>query len=66
MQIVKSMTVHQVLVLDEGIADILMENGMHCLGCIMASGEDLEQACSVHGIDADVLIEKINKYLASK
>ena len=43
-----------------------MESGMHCLGCVMASGEDLEQACGVHGIDCDALVEKINEYLENK
>ncbi|MBQ4146236.1 MAG: DUF1858 domain-containing protein, partial [Clostridia bacterium] len=40
--------------------------GMHCLGCPSASGESVEQACQVHGVDADELIEKINNYLESK
>ena len=60
------MTLAQILTVDDGIADILMASGMHCLGCVMASGENLEQACAVHGIDADALIAKINEYLAAK
>ena len=62
----KEMTIHQILMTDSGVADILMDAGMHCLGCAMASGENLEQACSVHGIDVDGLVNKINDYLASK
>lgn len=62
----KEMTISQILTVDDGIADILMASGMHCLGCVMASGENLEQACAVHGIDADALIAKINEYLAAK
>jgi len=34
--------------------------GMHCLGCAMASGETLGQACEVHGVDADEFLEKVN------
>ena len=34
--------------------------GMHCLGCAMASGETLGQACEVHGVDADEFLAKIN------
>ena len=41
-------------------ADILLEAGMHCLGCPAAQGESLEEACAVHGIDVDSLIEKLN------
>ncbi|MGN1299065.1 MAG: DUF1858 domain-containing protein [Candidatus Scatovivens sp.] len=41
-------------------ADILLEAGMHCLGCPASQGESLEEACAVHGIDIDALIEKLN------
>ncbi|MBP3464360.1 MAG: DUF1858 domain-containing protein [Clostridia bacterium] len=41
-------------------ADILLEAGMHCLGCMAAQEETLEEACEVHGIDVDELIEKLN------
>ena len=34
--------------------------GMHCLGCAMASGETLGQACEVHGVDADEFLTKLN------
>ncbi len=66
MRVNKDMTIANILKLDDGIADILSATGMHCLGCLMAHGEDLGQACAVHGIDADELIERINGYLASK
>ncbi len=62
----KSMTIQQVLQTDAGLADILMASGMHCLGCVMASGESLEQACAVHGIDVDALIERLNEFLTKK
>lgn len=62
----KNMTIMQILQADDGLADILMGSGMHCLGCVMASGENLEQACAVHGIDADALVAKLNEYLAAK
>jgi len=62
----KDMLIQEVIELDEGTADILMNAGMHCIGCMMAHGESLEQACDVHGIDADILIDEINTYLASK
>lgn len=45
----------------EKIAPILMEMGMHCLGCPASQGESLEEACMVHGMDPDVLITKINE-----
>ena len=41
-------------------AEILMEIGMHCLGCPASQMETLEEACEVHGIDVNELLEKIN------
>lgn len=41
-------------------ADILLEAGMHCLGCPSAQAETLEEACMVHGIDVEELLEKLN------
>lgn len=47
-------------------APLFLEIGMHCLGCPASRGESLEEACYVHGQDADVLVEKINAVLAKK
>ena len=47
-------------------APLFLEIGMHCLGCPSASGESIEQACMVHGVNADELVGKINDYLATK
>ncbi len=66
MQATKDMLIAKVIELDEGTAEILMNSGMHCLGCAMSHGETIEQACAVHGIDSDALIGEINKYLAAK
>lgn len=41
-------------------AEILLEAGMHCLGCPASQAETLEEACDVHGIDVDELLEKLN------
>ena len=40
--------------------------GMHCLGCPASRGETIEEACAVHGTDADELMAKINEFLAAK
>ena len=39
--------------------------GMHCMGCAMASGENVAQACAAHGVDADVFVKKLNEFIAS-
>ena len=47
-------------------APIFFGIGMHCLGCPSARGESIEQACMVHGVDVNSLVDEINDYLASK
>ena len=41
-------------------AEILLEAGMHCLGCPASQAETLEEACDVHGIDVEELVKKLN------
>ena len=52
-------------VLDEcpDAAPLFLEIGMHCLGCPSARGESIEDACAVHGVDADELVKKLNALL---
>lgn len=57
--ITKDMTIGEILRINPDVAPILMEAGMHCLGCPSAQGETLEEAAIVHGMDANVLMEKI-------
>ena len=45
-------------------APFFLEIGMHCLHCPSARGESIEQACAVHGEDADALVERINAAIA--
>ncbi len=40
--------------------------GMHCLGCALATGESIEQACNAHGVDPDTFLEELNSFLASE
>jgi hybrid cluster-associated redox disulfide protein len=61
----KEMTIAQAIQTDQKVIPILLETGMHCLGCPSAQGETLEEACMVHGIDADILLAEINEKLAS-
>ena len=65
MEINKKMTIEEIINVDMGIASILMASGMHCLGCVMASGEIVAQAGGGHGSECDALVAKINEYLAN-
>lgn len=56
----KDMTIGELLEKFPDKADILLDAGMHCLGCPASQMETLEEACSVHGIDVEELVEKLN------
>ena len=65
-EITKDMVIGDILDVEPGTAMFFLEMGMHCLGCPHSRGESIEAACDVHGTDADLLVEKINAFLANK
>lgn len=64
-EVTNNMYIGEVLQVDPGLAGILMEAGMHCLGCPSSQMESVEEAAMVHGFDADDLVKKLNAYLKS-
>ncbi|MBE6847965.1 MAG: DUF1858 domain-containing protein [Oscillospiraceae bacterium] len=64
MEITKNTIIGDILDADPSTAPYFLEMGMHCLGCPSARGESLADACAVHGVDADVLVEKLNAHMA--
>lgn len=64
--VTKTMLIADIIAMDNAIGQILASAGMGCVGCAMAHGENLEQACATHGVDADALVAAINEYLESK
>ena len=50
---------------DNSVAPRFMAIGMHCLGCPASRGETIEQACAVHGTDADELVAKLNAHFGN-
>jgi len=61
-EVVKTMTIGEVMNLDPNVAPVLMGFGLHCFGCPMSQMETLEEAAQVHQIDADLLVEKIQEF----
>ena len=59
-KILKETTIGELIANYPQVAPILFQVGMHCLGCPSAQMETLEEACSVHGIDVEELLEKLN------
>ena len=66
MAITKDMCIGDILDAHRDTAPFFFEMGMHCLGCPSARGESVEQACAVHGVDADMFVKKLNEYLSRK
>ena len=62
-KVTKDMVIGEILQINQGVIPILMQTGMHCLGCPSSQMESLEDACLVHGIDVDALINELNAFL---
>jgi len=66
MKVTKETLIGDILDFDVECAQFFFEIGMHCLGCPHSRGESIEEACAVHGTDADALVAKINDFLSKK
>lgn len=63
MIITKNTIIGDILDTDGSVAPFFLEIGMHCLGCPASQGESIEEACMVHGTNADELVAKLNVFL---
>ena len=63
MQITKDMIIADIIAVDPALAGVLMASGMHCVGFPSTQGESLEEACFVHGMNADEVVKGLNDYL---
>lgn len=65
-RVTKDTMIGELLRIDENVAPILLNIGMHCLGCPSSHMESIEEAAMVHGIDADMLVDEINNFLEAQ
>ena len=65
-KITKDMTFQQVLMKHPETAQVFLEKGMHCIGCMAAAFESIEQGAAAHGMDINSLIEDLNKAVEKK
>ncbi|MBK5245380.1 MAG: DUF1858 domain-containing protein [Eubacteriaceae bacterium] len=65
-KVTKSTLIGDLLQMDADLAPILLNIGMHCLGCPSSQQESLEEACAVHNTSVDALVDILNAALASK
>jgi hybrid cluster-associated redox disulfide protein len=64
--ITKDTVIGDLLVIAPETAPVLFSIGMHCLGCPASQGETVEQACAVHGVDVNDVVEKLNASMNKK
>lgn len=64
--VTKTIQIGELLALNPNVKDVLLGFGLHCLGCPMSQMETLEEACAVHGLDADFVVQKVNEFLSGK
>ena len=60
MKITENTTIAEAIRINPNAGEILMRNGMHCLGCALAHGETVGQAAEVHGADLEAMLEELN------
>ena len=65
MVVTKETLIGEILDADMGVAPYFLNMGMHCLGCPASRMESLEEACMVHGVDPDELVEELNNYFST-
>ena len=65
MVVTRETIIGDIIKADIAAAKFFLDIGMHCLGCPASRGENIADACAVHGTDADKLVEKINAFLGN-
>lgn len=61
--VTKDTIIGEIMDHDETTAEYFMEMGMHCLYCPASRGETLAEACMVHGVDVDEMVNKLNAHI---
>ena len=62
-RVTKDTMTGDLLQIDQNVAPLLLNIGMHCLGCPSSQMETIEEAAMVHGLDPDDLVVEINTFI---
>ncbi|MCD7860310.1 MAG: DUF1858 domain-containing protein [Oscillospiraceae bacterium] len=65
-EVTKDTIISEVMLNVPDTAPMFQAIGMHCLGCAMATGESVAEACAVHGVDADAFLSDLNAFIATQ
>lgn len=66
MEITRETVIGDIVDFDPESAEVFMDCGMHCIDCPVSRMESIEEACEVHGVDPDELIENLKDYFEHK
>ena len=58
-KVTKDTMIGELLQINADIAPLLLGIGMHCLGCPSSQMETLAEACMVHGLEVDVILDQL-------
>ena len=62
-RVTKDTMIGDLLQIDQNVAPLILNIGMHCLGCPSSQMETIEEAAMVHGLDPDDLVVEINTFI---
>lgn len=62
-KITKDTIIGDILDIAPETAPLFLSIGMHCLGCPSSRGETVEEACMVHGVECEALLEELNRHI---
>jgi hybrid cluster-associated redox disulfide protein len=64
-EVTKDTIISDVMMNAPNTMQMFQDIGMHCMGCALATGETVDEACSVHGVDTDAFLKKLNAFIAA-
>ena len=60
------MTFSEIIEKNPEAVGVLLEKGMHCIGCPMSQMESLEEGCLAHGLNPDEIVKELNEKINDK
>ena len=65
-EVTKETVISEIMMNAPDCVPLFQEIGMHCMGCALATGENVEEACDAHGVDVDAFLNKLNAFIAQR
>ena len=65
-EVTKDTVISEIMMNAPDCVQLFQDIGMHCMGCALATGENVEEACNAHGVDVDAFLNKLNAFIAQR